>query len=123
MNPRHTPESLRAHSAATLKLAESHLNASSEAYRKRSSIRGVTLGPATHDALAEAYQAWREYRADTAPPGCQDLMIPERQPDGSAPGLTRVHGYDVTIGDVDGGIAWDIGPEPLVPFVFREVVE
>jgi hypothetical protein len=118
MSPRHTPESLRAHSAATLRLAESHLNASSEAYRKRTTIRGVTLDQATHDALAEAHQAWREYRADTAPPGCDDLYVPERQPDGSAPALTRVHGYAVTIGDVDGGIAWDTGPEPLTPFEF-----
>ena len=119
---RHTPESLRAHSAATLKLAESHLNASSEAYHKRSNIRGVTLDQATHDALAEAYQAWREYRADTTPPGCGDLDIPARQPDGRAPMLTRVHGYDVTISDVDG-IAWDTGPEPLTPFALPELGE
>jgi hypothetical protein len=121
MSPRHTPESLRAHSAVTLKLAESHLNASNEAYRKRSSIRGVTLDQVTHDALAEAFQAWREYRVDTAPPGCQDLEVPERQPDGRAPALTRVHGYDVTLGDVDG-ITWDTGPEPLIPFETGEVL-
>jgi hypothetical protein len=116
---RHTPESLRAHGAITRKLGESHLNASNEAYRKRTSIRSVTLDQATHDALAEAYQAWREYRADTAPPGCDDHDVPERHPDGRAPALTRVHGVEVAIGDVDG-IVWDTGPEPFVSFEMEE---
>lgn len=78
------------------------------AYRNRHSMRWVRLDRDTHDQLAEACQVWRETHDQSLLPGHQS-PVPPRAPDGSAPELATLLGYEVIIDDAVSGIVWDVG--------------
>lgn len=107
-----------------LKLFEMTLElATGEAYRNRHTIRWVKVTQKRHDSLAEAHQVWAEarHRAAIDSGVLPGRSLPARGPNGEAPSIKTVFGYELIIDDTVDDVEWDVGQPTTFDFDIKEL--